>query len=82
MLSTSFKYIYEQKKNRFPTRLDHWLFQDCCLNTVSTDAGYTIHADLGFADNKYCLNVVLFGIFNFCLCAYPSDRHAVGRLSC
>ena len=38
----SFCYIYEQRNVRFPTRLDHWIFQDGWQITVSTDAGLKV----------------------------------------
>ena len=31
MFSTSFSYTYEQRNLTFPSRLDHWIFQDGCL---------------------------------------------------
>ena len=35
--------------------------------TVSIDAGFTIHNESGFADNKHCFNLALLWIFNFML---------------
>ena len=65
MFSTSFNYIYEQRYLRFPTSLKYWLFPDDWQSTVSTDAGLTVHTDLGYPDNKNCFNLLLLWIFNF-----------------
>ena len=62
MLSTSFNYIYKQRNLGFCIRIDHWLFQDDCQIAVSTDVGFTVHTDSGFAENKYRLNLVLLWI--------------------
>ena len=59
MLSTRFNYIYEQRNLRFPSILDQWRFQNGHQIAVSTDAE--------FADNKYCLNLVVLWIFKFLL---------------
>ena len=63
-----------EKNLRFPTRPDHWLFQDGCQIAVSTDVGLTVHNYLEFAENKYCFNLVSFWIFLFMLaCPYMSS---------
>ena len=58
-----------------PTRLDHCLFQDGCQIVVGTDAGLTGHTDWGFAENKYCFNLV------FIMVSDLVHRYAIGRLS-
>ena len=50
-----------------PTRFHHWLLQDGCHITVSTDSGLTVYIDLGCGENKHCFNRVLLWIFNFLL---------------
>ena len=81
MLSTCFSYTYEQRNLRFLTRLDHWLFQDSCQIAESADVGLTVHSASGLADNKYCFNLVLLGIFNFLFLywslRYTSNQKAV-----
>ena len=64
VLSTSFICTYEQRNLKFPTRYDHWLFQDGCQIVGNNNAGFTVHIDSGFADNKYFFNPVLLWMFN------------------
>ena len=60
MLSKSLNYIYKQRDLRFPSRPDHCLFKDGCQIAASIVAGLTEHTDSGFADNKYCFNLVFY----------------------
>ena len=57
--STLFNCIYAQRNLRFPSRLDHWLFQDWCQIAVSIDAGFTVNSASGFRNNKHCFILAL-----------------------
>ena len=82
MLSTSLNYIYGQRNLRFPTKLYLWLSQDDCQIAVSTDAGLTVRIESGFADKKYCSNLVLLWIFIFLFVIVPILRIDVQPESC
>ena len=65
MLSTSFNYVYEQRYLRFPTRLDHCLFQDSSNIVVSTDAGFTVILIQDLLTTNIALTCFHYGFLTF-----------------
>ena len=81
MLSTSCKFVYEQRTLRFRTRLDHWLLQDGCQITASTETGSQYIMIHGLLITNNTLSLHYYEFLTFCYCTDPSDRRTTGTLS-